>query len=418
MGRTRFSAIFMALAGLAFAAPAAATDGYFMHGAGAKAKGAGGVAIAMPQEATAIAANPATATALEEELVIGVDLFIPDRGAEIRGNGAGLNGTYSGNGANPFVLGDIAYVRPLDECVTVGIAVVGNGGMNTVYEQNPFAAFGATGDAGVDLKQITVLPTMAAKFADGHSVGISGIGLIQGFKANGLQPFAGFSADPAHFTNQGHDWALGAGVRIGYFGQVSEHLSVGAFYQSKVWSQKFDKYAGLFADGGDFDVPMSWGVGASLKMTEKLTVGADFKEIRYSKVNSVGNPVASLFAGVPFGADNGPGFGWKDVSVLKMGAVYKASDALTLRTGYSHGDNPVARGETLLNVLAPGVVTDHFTAGASFRLSPRSEITAHAMYAPNNRVTGVNSIPPAFGGGNADVRLAETAFGVALGIKL
>ena len=418
MRRNKIIALALPLLGVLAAVPAHATDGYFLHGMGAKAKGAGGVAIGMPQDATAIAANPAAANALDEELVIGVDIFIPDRGAEIRGNGAGLNGSFSGNGANPFVLGDVAYVHPVDDCVTLGIAVVGNGGMNTVYKENPFAPFGAMGDAGVDLKQIHVLPTASAEFADGHAVGISGIGMIQSFRATGIQPFAGFSSAPANFTDRGNDWALGAGVRIGYFGEVTDRLSVGAYYQSKIWSQKFDKYAGLFADGGDFDVPASWGAGASLKLTDRLTVGADYKRIEYSGVNSVGNPVNSLFLGVPFGAEDGPGFGWKDVDVFKIGGVYKASEDVTLRVGYSHGDNPVPRTQTLLNILAPGVVTDHLTAGASVRLSPKVEMTTYAMHAPKTHVTGVNSIPAAFGGGNADVFLAETSFGVAFGFKL
>ena len=45
------------------------------------------------------------------------------RGATIRGNGAGLNGSYSGNGANPFILPEFGYVRQLSDSVAVGIAV-------------------------------------------------------------------------------------------------------------------------------------------------------------------------------------------------------------------------------------------------------------------------------------------------------
>ena len=414
----RILAVSLALAGTALAAPASATDGYILHGTGAKAKGAGGVAIAMPQEATAIASNPATATALGHEVAIGVDIFVPDRGASISGNGAGLNGDYSGNGANPFVLGDAAWVRPVSDTVSLGLAVVGNGGMNTVYEDNPFAAFGGTGDAGVDLKQVTVLPTVAVEVAPGHSLGISGIGLVQTFRATGLQPFAGFSADPAAFTDRGTDWSFGAGVRVGYYGEIGDRLAVGAFYQSKIKAGAFDKYAGLFADGGDFDVPASWGAGVSVKATDRLTLGADYKRIEYSGVNSVGNSVASLFAGVPFGAEDGPGFGWEDISVVKVGAVYRASDTLALRAGYGRAENPVPAGETLLNILAPGVVEDHFTAGASVRLSPSMELSAHVLHAPKNAVAGSGSIPMAFGGGEADIRLAETSVGLALGFSL
>ena len=44
---------------------------------------------------------------------------------------SGLRCRNSGNGSNPFVLPEGAYVRPLSDTVSVGIAVNGNGGMNT-----------------------------------------------------------------------------------------------------------------------------------------------------------------------------------------------------------------------------------------------------------------------------------------------
>lgn len=397
------------------AVPAQATDGYFQHGVGVKGKGTGGVAIALPQDATSIGANPATATEIGHRLDIGVEVFVPDRGAQISGSAIGLDGTYSANGANPFVLGDVAYTRPVSDSVTVGLVFFANGGMNTVYESNPFAAIGGQGDAGVDLKQAIIMPTAAVRIAEGHSVGASAVGVIQSFRAEGIQPFAGFSADPANFTNRGTDWSAGVGFKLGYYGELAEGFSVGAFYQSKVSTGKFDKYAGLFADGGGFDVPESWGVGAAVDVSDTLTVGVDYKRINYKSSASVGNSVASVFQGVPFGAPDGPGFGWKNIDVFKVGAVWQANDTLTLRAGYGRSENPVPANETFLNILAPGVVQDHFTLGASVQLSSKVELSAYAMRAPTNRVSGAGSIPPMLGGGEADIFLAETSGGLSLG---
>ena len=93
----RFGAVLPALC--LFGAPAAhATDGYFLNGVGAAAKGEAGVAIALPQDALSIAANPAAATEVGHRLDVGAELFTSDRSTTIHGNGAGLNGTYSGNG--------------------------------------------------------------------------------------------------------------------------------------------------------------------------------------------------------------------------------------------------------------------------------------------------------------------------------
>ena len=412
----RFGAVLPALC--LFGAPAAhATDGYFLNGVGAAAKGEAGVAIALPQDALSIAANPAAATEVGHRLDVGAELFTSDRSTTIHGNGAGLNGTYSGNGANPFILPEIGYVRPLSDRVAVGIAIYGNGGMNTVYKHNPFANFGAKGAAGVDLKQIFVTPTLAVRVAAGHSVGVSPLIVLQGFRAYGIGPFSAASADPAHFTDQGVSWSTGAGLRVGYLGHIGPALSIGAFYQTKVWTGQFSKYAGLFAGQGGFDVPASFGGGVALKVSPALTLAADVKRIQYSGVASVGDSLSPLFAGVPFGATGGPGFGWRDITVVKLGASYRLSPTWTVRAGYGHSGNPVPSSQTLLNILAPGVVQHHLTAGASWTGPRGLEVTGYVMHALKNTVHGSGSIPAPYGGGDADVSLAETSVGLSGGIK-
>ncbi len=66
-------------------------------------------------------------------------------------------------------------------------------------------------------------------------------------------------------------------------------------------------------------------------------------------------------------------------------------------------------------MLAPGVVRDHFTVGATFKPSEKFEITGYAMRAPRQTVSGTGSIPAPFGGGEANIHLAETAVGFSLG---
>lgn len=410
---TASTALGLALLG---ANPAHATDGYFLNGVGAKAKGSAGAAIAQPQDALSIAANPAAATELGERLDAGFEVFIPNRGATISGNPA-LSGTYSGNGANPFVLPEFGYVRPLSDKVAVGIAIYGNGGMNTNYKTNPFANFGATGPAGVDLKQIFITPTVAVRVAPGHSIGVSPIVVVQGFSASGIQPFAAASQDPANFTNRGTDWSAGAGVRVGYLGHFGDAFSLGAFYQSRIWAGHFDKYAGLFAGRGGFDVPASFGAGIAIKPTKRLTLAADVKHIQYSQIASVGNPLSVLFTGKPLGSEDGPGFGWRDITAVKVGLTYVASERWTLRTGYGHSGNPVPASETLFNILAPGIVSHHITAGATYTTTGGLELTGYVMHAPKQTVHGSGSIPLPYGGGEADVSLGETSFGLSAGVK-
>lgn len=397
------------------ATPALATDGYFLNGVGAKAKGMGGVAIALPQDTLSIVSNPAAGTFIGHRLDGGVEIFVPDRAAGIRGNAAGPDARFGGNGSNPFVLPEIGYVRPLSDRVAIGIAISGNGGMNTNYRDNPFARFGATGPAGVNLQQLFVSPTLSARIAPGHGIGIAPVIAVQSFRANGLQPFAAASADPQHFTDRGTSWSAGVGVRVGYLGQLTDWLSVGAFYQSKIATGRFNRYAGLFEDRGSFDIPASYGAGLAVKLVPALTIAADYKRIDYAGVGAVGNPLAPLFRGVPFGVAGGPGLGWRDVNVIKVGASVAVSPRWQLRAGYGHSDNPVPPSQTFLNILAPGVVQDHFTLGATYTTRSGVEITGFAMHAPKRRVEGRGSIPASFGGGEADIHLGETSIGLSFG---
>lgn len=394
---------------------AQATTGYFQHGYGIKAQGMGGVGIALPQDALAPATNPAGIAWVGNRIDFGADLFMPDRGASIVGNGFGLDGTYDGNGTSSFLIPEFGYNRVVNPNLTFGVAVYGNGGMNTTYERNPFAAVGGTGEAGVDLMQLFVAPTVAWKRGD-HAFGASLNLAYQRFEANGLPPaFAGFSSDPANFTNRGYDDSTGWGVRIGWTGQVSPSVMLGATYQSKTEMSKFDKYKGLFANQGEFDIPENYGVGIAWKASPALTIAADIVQINYSDIPAVGNRVDSLFMGAQFGSTNGPGFGWEDTTVYKLGVAYALNPNVTLRAGYVTLKQPIPSNQTFLNVLAPGVVEDHLTLGATWKMGTNGELTVMYMHAFETDVNGSGSIPPAFGSGEANLRMKQDSLGIAYG---
>jgi long-chain fatty acid transport protein len=314
----------------------------------------------------------------------------------------------------------LGLVRRLSDTLAAGVAVYGNGGLNTDYLVNPYSRFGASGGAGINLEQLFISPSLAWQVTPTQSLGVALNVAYQRFAAKGIGVFAGFSSDGAHVSDQGTDSTLGAGLRLGWSGTVAPGLTLGATWASKVHG-RFDKYRGLFADQGGFDVPENFGLGAAWAITPAWTVAADLQRIRYSQVGSVGNAVASLFAGSQLGSNKGPGFGWRDVSVTKLGLSHRASTALTLRAGYSHSSQPVPAGETFFNILAPGVVQDHYTAGATWATTG-GEISGYIAYGAGQSVSGSNSIPPGnppggLGGGNANVRLKETIIGVSYGWK-
>jgi long-chain fatty acid transport protein len=402
-------------AGLMAAAPAGATDGYFTNGYGVQSKGMAGAGLAYPKDSLALASNPAAATALGDRWDVGLDLFKADRRAAFRGTAQ--DASFSGDGKSVSVIPEAGLVRQLNDRIAVGLVAYGNGGMVTSYENNPYARFGAVGAAGVELQQLFVSPTVAYRFAEGHSVGLALNLAGQTFRARGLGPFAGFSQAPDAFTNRGTDTAVGYGVRLGYLGQLTERLSVGAFWQSKTDFERFDKYRGLFAGDGDFDAPSAYGVGVAFKATPKLDLVADWRRIELSKVAPVGRPLAPLFAGKLFGAADGPGFGWRDVDAVKIGFNYRIDETWQVRAGYDRVENPVPADQTLLNIVAPAVVKDHFAIGATWTRPSGLELSGYAQYAPKKTVRGRGSVPAMLGGGEVDISMGEAMIGIALGWK-
>ena len=417
---------------------AQATDGYFSHGYGMKSKGRAGASSAMTTDAFGGANNPATMAFAGSRMDLGIDWFRPDRSASRTGSfgGAGfIDGAVDGNGASSFLIPEFGYNRMLNPDLSVGITVYGNGGMNTEYPAgpldqgvcmggapngNPANLLCGSGKLGVDLSQLIFAPTLARKFGGNQALGVSPLIAYQRFKAYGLQPFQVISSDPNNLTNRGYDDSWGFGVRFGYFTQITPTLAFGAAYSTKIDMQEFDKYRGLFAERGDFDIPENYNAGIAFKASPQLTIAADYKRISYSDVASVGNSSKIVGAGAgQLGAGGASiGFGWQDVNVFKLGLEYQRNSQLLLRAGYNVTDNPIKASDVTFNILAPGVVEDHLTLGFTYRLDSSSEITMAYMHAFKNSVTGPSNNPNfPTGGATETISLSEDSLGISWGKK-
>ncbi|HEX6362485.1 MAG TPA: outer membrane protein transport protein, partial [Albitalea sp.] len=315
------------------ALPALATQGYFSHGYGMKATGMGGVALALAHDTSGGANNPASMVWIGTRLDLGAEVFRPYRDAERRDAALpSLNGRVE-SGRTAFLIPEFGYAHALRSDLSVGVSVYGNGGMNTSYPQGSFDCGAGPanilcgqGKLGVDLMQLVVAPTVSYRLTERHSIGASLLLAHQRFKAEGLQAFdnapgfPAFTGAPGSVTNRGTDSANGVGIRVGWLGRLGDTLSIGAAYAPRIRMGRFEKYEGLFAGGGDFDIPSHYGVGVAITPTPSVTVAADWLRINYSEVPSVGRSSLPL---APLGAPDGPGFGWRDVDVLKVGAEWR-----------------------------------------------------------------------------------------------
>ena len=442
-------------ASLTMAGSASATNGYFAYAYSQTEAGLAGAGVAKVKNIDSLAGstNPANMVFAGDRWDAGLNLFNPDRAYKVEGAPAlpdgfapiGVIPSCNAPGVAPcqlpFSIGEqsiksqnqvfpvpsFGWNKMLSDRSSFGVMVYGNGGMNTEYQGgtanifNPGTGtivtapgtFGG-GTLGIDLMQLFVAPTYSMKVGENSSIGVSLIGVFQRFEAKGLGAFAGVTNFPNQLTNNGYSTSYGGGFKFGFNSQLSEGIRFGASYQSKMRMGEFDDYKGLFAEGGDFDIPETWTFGISADVGEKGVFVADIQRINYSDIKSIGNDLTPLTSGQCFdalnaflftgslaasgpgcgGGSNGFGFGYNDMTVVKAGYEWEYNDGLILRAGYSVTDQPIESKDVLFNILAPAVSKSHLTAGFTKELSTGAAITMSFMYAAGEEVRGPNPFDP------------------------
>ncbi|MET0986532.1 MAG: outer membrane protein transport protein [Steroidobacteraceae bacterium] len=410
-----------------------AANGYTQYGYGTASKAMGGVSYALPMDSLIPSSNPAGLTQVGERLDVGVDWLSPRRGAKIKGNSTAplvsADGAYDANEIKQFFVPEFGFSRDYNETLSYGVAVYGNGGLNTEYAENPFAAFGATGNAGVDIAQVFVSPTIAWRINEHHSVGLAVNLAYQQMKVYGLgifgtESFPGpFSQSPDHVSDKGYDRSWGIGYRLGWFFEPVEGVSIGLSWQPETRMSRFDKYKGLIRDQGRLNIPPNYGLGVSWRVVDRVTLAFDVQRIDYDTVPALGKTLQPFIAGELLGAGNGPGFGWRDMTIYKLGMAYQVNAKLKLLAGFSDTRAPIPADQTMLNIVAPAILEKHYTAGFIYEQKSLS-FAAYYFYAPRVTVRGKGSIPPttasnpfppqSFGGGEVDLSAHGQTAGVSL----
>jgi len=391
--------------------PVFATNGYWSHGYGPEAKSLAGACVAMTISAMCAATNPGSLAFIGNRLEWGISLFSPTRGFTADDNAA-LPGSMGPASIPPgryesdndyFLIPHFAYNKQLDASSAIGIALGGNGGMNTEYEGAVFKNFAdprsplfpnnvPSSPTGIDLIQAFLGITYSKKLNERQAIGIMPILAVQSLAVQGLQPFKPFSPHPNDVTNNGHDMSYGGGIRIGWLGRVNERLTLGAAYQTRLWMTRFEEYKGLLADEGNFDIPANYDLGFAFNIMPKITFSFDYQNINFSSINAIGN--ASDLAFMPgqilLGTGDGLGFGWEDMRIYKVGVQWQYTTDWVFRAGFSDASDAFPHTQALFNVLAPAVVTKHYTLGFEKAFKEGNYLEVAFMYAPNEAIHGTN----------------------------
>ncbi len=222
----------------------------------------------------------------------------------------------------------------------------------------------------------------------------------------------------------------GVGAKLGFVYRVTPRLTIGGAYHAPIdfgdlkarsatvsFAANMDpgvltgSPTGIYTDVNlaltgtakvrDFRWPAMLSLGAAYRPTDRLLLVGDIKHINWSSVmndfrlsfTAAATPANGAFAGTGFEAQLFQK--WDDQLVFSVGTAYRVTDALTVRGGFSHTNNPVQA--RFLNVLFPVITEDHLGIGLGYRFSRASSIDVSVNKALNHKQTNPgngSTIPP------------------------
>lgn len=374
-----------------------AMNGMAPIGYGVKSQGMGGVGVALPQDAFAAAHNPAGMWMLCNRWDVGLSYVFQDIRARTFPLGLTGQDIKSNQG---LWFPEIGLNWNFCRCQSVGLAFYTQGAVNTKYNA-PLAGLSVLNNTQFWSYQWAIMPSWSWQINCVHSIGVAVNFVVSALNIKGLDILSTISTDTpfseyqAFVANQGTQVATGGNIRVGWIGQFSRCFRVGATWQTKTWQRKFDKYQGFLADRGDFSWPYYLAVGFSYQIMPCLTLAFDYGLYFWGGRKQFGhtlNGEGAIGTVTKFGLENGPGFGWNDQSVVKVGLAWDLLSCLTLRLGYNHGVNPINVTETWLNRLTGQTIADHITIGGTWKTCC-GELSGFYWYGWRNKVNGRNSAP-------------------------
>ncbi len=370
-----------------------ATNGDHLIGVGAKARGMGGVGIAMSHGAESTLSNPALITSVESsEVSFGGTIFMPDIQTQLNPM-AGVPLPPQDkltSDADMNMIPEVSIAMKINEEFYVGIGMWGTAGMGTDYSNaSGINNIGTTGqfsnfDMVTNLQLMQFAVPLAYK-TEGLSLAIAPIVQYGNLDINYAMP------NPAHggaidTVGAGLAQDFGFGYSLGATYDLSNGLILGAVYKSKIdmeyknqLSTATQPFGIVLPDGDHLEQPAEMGVGFAYTM-DQHTFAFDYKKIKWSDAKGYQD------------------FGWEDSDVYAFGYEYN-QDNWALRAGYNRASSAVVEVRhpaiNMFNLLGfPATEEQHYTVGGTYAMNEQFSFDLAYVYAPKNTETfDVSQLP-------------------------
>lgn len=364
-----------------------ATNGDNLIAAGTKARGMGGVGIAVAHGAESGLSNAAMLTSIEgTEIEFGGTVFMPDIKTTI---GGFADGALSSD-ADLSMIPEVSIAHKIDDNWYIGIGMWGTAGMGTDFQDNPQDLMsGLTGN----MRMVTNLQLMqfgvpVAYKTGGLSLSVTPIVQYGNLDINYVMP-AGMNGLPADMSvGSGIAQDFGFGYNLGFAYDFAANgvdgLTLGAIYKSAIemdYDGQLTTAVGPFTggmpltllpDGDTLEQPSEYGVGIAYEM-QGHTFAFDYRKVKWSDAKGY------------------EAFGWDDSDIYAFGYAYTENE-WTVRLGYNYASSAVVEGMdprlNFFNLLGfPATQEKHYTVGASYEFTKQFAVDLAYVYAPENTET-------------------------------
>lgn len=406
---------------------AAATVGYQFNGLGQYELGMSGAVVAAPGDAMTVITNPAGLAEVPAQGDASAELFNPLRSVSF---GQGTVGSHT----NVYGVPELGWVAPVGyHQLFLGGGLFGTAGLGVNYLQQPYlvpnpgnpgqlipAALQAYTNMSMMVAPLGVGWRLSPRWSLGAALDLANETVsfqdTESGTQNGIPFNIGVSfASPAS--------AYGVGVTVGALYRLNAYTTFGASYRSPLWftpltwietseSIPNPSTGGISVSGGAgqysmrLNYPQQIAFGAALRPVRRLLVSLQGQWINWrSTLNTV-----SISGPWQQGGSVVMATRWRNSWVGSLGVQYALVRGLTLRTGYAYGSSPISADNLYTNLIAPAVVTNQATLGATEDLGDDWRVTEAYMHAFKSTISSVipgTAIP-------ISTSLSENAFGVQL----
>lgn len=252
---------------------------------------------------------------------------------------------------------------------------------------------------GIGLKRTIVAPSVVSRWGDAGTFGVTGILAYQRFVSLGMGETSLRDGMPLWPVVPGES-SYGAGLRFDVGSFLTNRLSWGAAYQSRVNMDALNNLRGVYSDPGQFDIPASASFGVSYALTPALSFDVGVQRVMYSEVTPFTSPALPRRFLALLGSGASPVFAWQDLNVYSAGWTWRDDVLGNLEVRYSTRQQPSPTSALLRTALGSSPADRTIALGYARATGRQSTLSIQAVYssAPyflglpsyrsTNRVTG------------------------------